>query len=135
MKKIITLIVIITLFTSCSSDEKPSLTIDEVAAKTELSFKSANLDIGLITVSGSLFSVITNNSSVDFKVRNLKVYEENGEIRYTKDYNDDFISVPKNGGEWLDGKNFNYALMPLVFEWTIAYNGQTKVLKHTFKKN
>jgi hypothetical protein len=136
MRKIILLITIITLFTNCSKDDddNTTITINDIAKNVEMSFSIENYQPGLITFSGSVFSVIKNNNNVDFNVRSLKVYEVNGDVLYEKNYNNDFITVSKNGGEWLDGKNFNYALFPVIFEWTIVYKNETKIIQDTFEK-
>lgn len=134
MKKTLFLIAIITLFTNCSKDDDPKLTIDDIAKNVKLSFSTENYEPELIIFSGSVFSVITNNNDVDFNLRSLEVTAKNGDVLYSKNYKNDFITVPKNGGEWLDGKNFLYVFYGVTFKWTIVYNGETRILEHTFVK-
>lgn len=136
MKKTILLIAIITLLTNCSKDEEPDvLVVNNIIDNIELSFSTENYQPELITFSGSVYSVIKNNNKVDFQIRALEVSEVNtGDMLYSKEYPNDFITVPKNGGEWLDGKNFNYALFPVKFKWYVVYGGAVGVVEHTFKK-
>lgn len=136
MKKIVVLLLVIPLFWACGDDDDVKPTIQEVVSKIETEWKfGSDVEMESITVSGEIFSQLINNSGQEINVRQLRVLSgvDKKEV-LLKEYKNDFITVFANGGEWLDGKTFYYVSIPLVFEWTIVYNGETEVITHTLSR-